>query len=132
MIQPGALPRWRARRVVECIEEHLDERITITSLARECGLSSSHFSRAFKATFGVTVHLYVMQRRVQIARALILRTSDPLSEIAIRCGLSDQAHLTRWFRRVVGVTPAVWRRTHSEITSARESSGPEARSDLLA
>lgn len=113
------LPNWRARRVLQYVEAHLDERITIDALARQAGLSVSHFSRAFKATFGVTVHQYLMQRRVQVAQSMMILTSDRLSEIAVCCGLSDQSHLTRWFRRVVGVTPGAWRRERLAVRQMR-------------
>ena len=104
------LLHWRARRVLAYVETHLNERITLDALARQACLSVSQFSRCFKVTFGVTVHLYLMQRRVQVAQAMMLGTSEPLSEIAVCCGLNDQSHLTRWFRRVVGATPGAWRR----------------------
>ena len=106
----GSLPAWRARRALEYVEENLDARITVADLARRVNMSASHFSRGFKRTFGVTVHAYVMHRRVEAAKALMVESSATLSDIAVRCGLSDQSHMTRWFRRVVGVTPASWRR----------------------
>jgi AraC-like DNA-binding protein len=56
-------------------------------------------------------HVYLMHRRIEVAQGLMLRSSAPLSEIALRCGMSDQAHFTRTFRRVVGETPCLWRRT---------------------
>ena len=107
----GCLPTWRARRALAYVEENLDARITVADVARRANMSASHFSRGFKRTFGVTVHAYVMRRRVEAAKGLMMETSATLSDIAIRCGLSDQSHMTRWFRRVVGVTPASWRRT---------------------
>jgi hypothetical protein len=74
-------------------------------------LSSGQFCRAFKCTFGMPAHVYLMHRRIEVAQGLMLRTNAPLSEIALRCGMSDQAHFTRTFRRVVGETPCLWRRT---------------------
>jgi AraC family transcriptional regulator len=109
-IVEGSLPAWRARRTLHYIEENLSARITTVRLASQSNLSPSHFCRAFKRTFGVTVHAYVMRRRVEHAKLLMTSTSAALSDIAVQCGLSDQSHLTRWFRRVVGVTPGSWRR----------------------
>jgi AraC family transcriptional regulator len=107
---PGCLPPWQVRRVQEHIEANLSQRLTTQGLARVVNLSASHFSRAFVRSFGSTVHHYVMHRRVALAQRLMLGTSDELSRIALSCGMSDQSHLTRWFRRVVGETPAAWRR----------------------
>jgi AraC-like DNA-binding protein len=107
---PGCLPAWQVRRVQHYIESNLAHRMTTVSLAQVVNLSASHFSRAFVRSFGLTVHTYVMHRRVALAQHLMLGTSDELSRIALSCGMSDQSHLTRWFRRVVGETPAAWRR----------------------
>jgi len=74
-------------------------------------LSNGQFCRAFKSSFGMPAHVYLMHRRIEVAQGLMLRTGAPLSEIALRCGMSDQAHFTRTFRRVVGETPCLWRRT---------------------
>ncbi|MEJ0034974.1 MAG: AraC family transcriptional regulator [Gammaproteobacteria bacterium] len=141
----GRLAKWQARRVFSYVEDHLDARLKVPEIARSVNLSSSHFSRAFKRTFGLTVHAWVMRRRIEIAQGLMLETPHTLSEIALRCGLSDQSHLTRWFRRIVGDTPGSWRRgryepevrpgadaaairTHSAMFSVR--SGTDATSKL--
>lgn len=107
---PGCLPAWQVRRVREHIESNLARRLTTEDLARVVNLSGSHFSRAFTRSFGFTVHHYVMQRRVAMAQRLMLDSPEQLSRIALSCGMSDQSHLTRWFRRIVGETPAAWRR----------------------
>ena len=110
----GRLAKWQARRVSAYVETNLDARLKVTEIARSVHLSSSHFSRAFKRTFGMTVHAWVMRQRIESAKGMMLNTPHTLSEIALRCGLSDQSHLTRWFRRVVGETPASWRRGRYE------------------
>jgi AraC-like DNA-binding protein len=107
---PGCLPAWQVRRIREHIESNLAQRLTTQGLASVVNLSASHFSRAFVRSFGFTVHHYVMNRRVALAQRLMLETPEQLSRIALSCGMSDQSHLTRWFRRVVGETPAAWRR----------------------
>jgi len=106
----GQLAKWQARRVHAYVETHLDARLKVSEIAQSVHLSSSHFSRAFKRTFGMTVHAWVMRRRIEMAQGMMLSTPHTLSEIALHCGLSDQSHLTRWFRRVVGQTPGSWRR----------------------
>jgi AraC-like DNA-binding protein len=110
----GRLAKWQARRVLTYVETNLDARLKVPEIARSVHLSCSHFSRAFKRTFGMTVHAWVMRRRIEIAKGMMLSTPHTLSEIALRCGLSDQSHLTRWFRRVVGETPGSWRRERYE------------------
>jgi AraC family transcriptional regulator len=74
-------------------------------------LSASHFCRAFKCTFGVSPLDYVLRRRIEVAQGLMLTTSEPLSAIAVTCGMCDQPHFTRSFHRIVGETPYAWRRT---------------------
>jgi AraC family transcriptional regulator len=112
-----ALLTWQVRRVVNFVEARLDARLSVADVAGSLSLSTSHFCREFKLTFGVTVHTYVMRRRIEVAQHLMLTTADSLSEIALRCGLCDQAHFTRWHRRVSGATPSAWRRGSKESFS---------------
>ncbi len=107
----GGLPAWQARRVFAHVEANLCRRIPIRELARLLNLSASHFCRAFKCTFGVSPRDYVLRRRIEVAQGLMLATSEPLSSIAVRCGMCDQPHFTRSFRRLVGETPYTWRRS---------------------
>ncbi len=107
----GGLAPWQVRRVSAYVEANLGQTISVGDLAAEARLSNGHFCRAFKATLGETPHTYVVRRRVEQAQLLMLTTTDPLSQIAAVCGLTDQAHLTRLFRRFVGQTPLSWRRT---------------------
>jgi AraC family transcriptional regulator len=107
----GGLPAWQARRVVSHVDTNLSRRIPVQELARLLGLSASHFCRAFKCTFDTSPRHYVLRRRIEVAQSLMLTSSEPLSSIAIRCGMCDQPHFTRSFHRIVGETPYSWRRT---------------------
>ena len=107
----GGLPTWQTRRVFAHVEANLCRRIPIRDLARLLDLSPSHFCRAFKSTIGVSPRDYVLRRRIDVAQGLMLTTSEPLSSIAVRCGMCDQQHFTRSFHRIVGETPHAWRRT---------------------
>jgi AraC family transcriptional regulator len=107
----AGLAPWQARRVAAHVEENLGYSITIDQLAAIAGLSSSYFCRAFKDSFGDPPHAYIMARRVERAQTLMLQTREPLSQIALACGLSDQAHLCNLFRRLVGQSPSQWRRS---------------------
>jgi AraC-like DNA-binding protein len=104
------LPSWAQERVHRFIDAHLGRRLAIAELASTVGYSESYFFRAFKASFGSSPHAYVLTRRLERARELMLGTDDPLSDIAIRCGLADQAHFTRRFRLAFDATPGEWRR----------------------
>jgi AraC family transcriptional regulator len=107
----GGLPAWQTRKVIAHVQANLSRRIPVKELARLLGLSASHFCRAFKCTFGASPRQYVLRRRVEVAQGLMLTTSEPLSSIAVSCGMCDQPHFTRSFHRVVGETPYAWRRT---------------------
>ena len=106
----GGLSPFVARRVVGVINSNLSRKIRIQDLATGAKLSSSHFCRAFRTTFGVPPVVYVAHQRIRRAQELMRKTSDPLVCIALECGLCDQAHLTRVFRRVMGMSPSAWRR----------------------
>ena len=106
----GGLATWQAKRVVAYIDSNLNFNFRVSDLAGSVQLSIGHFSRAFKETFGQTPLAYVKVRRVRRAQALMLSTRDPLSQVALACGMSDQSHFTRLFRKVTGISPNVWRR----------------------
>ena len=101
----GALDPRRLRRVIDFIEAHLGEDLTIETLAKEAYLSPFHFARAFKAATGTSPHRYLIDRRIKCAKALIAEGELRLTEIADKCGFSSQAHFTRWFKQLVGTTP---------------------------
>jgi AraC family transcriptional regulator len=107
----GGLPAWQKRKVIAHVEAHLSRRIRVQELASLLRLSASHFCRAFKSGFGASPRDYVVRRRIEVAQALMLTTSEPLRSIALSCGMCDQQHFTRSFRRIVGETPSKWRRT---------------------
>jgi transcriptional regulator GlxA family with amidase domain len=94
----------------EYVAKNLGACIRATDLARVTGLSTGHFFRAFRESFGEPPLVYVVRQRVRRCQELMLGSRDPLSLIALECGMSDQSHLTRVFRRIVGVNPGVWRR----------------------
>jgi AraC family transcriptional regulator len=114
----GGLAPWQIRKVTNHIEANLDRPIRNEDLAALVFLNSSHFGHAFRNSFGETPHEYVIRRRVERAQGLMLSTDASLSEIALDCGLADQSHLTRLFRRIAGETPRAWRR--ARIGAPRE------------
>jgi transcriptional regulator GlxA family with amidase domain len=120
----GGLAPWQIRKVASHIETNLDMPIRSSDLASIAGLSPGHFSRVFRNSFGCSPLEYVTSRRVEHAQGLMLATDAPLSQIALDCGLADQAHFSRLFRRCVGETPRAWRRARiaslaaSDLTAA--------------
>jgi AraC family transcriptional regulator len=108
----GGLAPWQTRKLRAFIDSNLDARISVNNLADLAGLSPSHFSRAFRTSFGKAPKAYVMLKRVTRAQELMLSCSSPLGQIAADCGLADQAHLTKLFFRFIGATPGAWRRAH--------------------
>jgi len=108
----GGLAPWQLRRVMHFVDGNLSEKIGPQDLATLTRLSASHFARAFRATVGEAPHAYLIRRRIARAKELMLETNRPLAHIALDCGLADQAHMTRLFSRMVGVSPGAWRRAH--------------------
>ena len=104
----GLGPRAR-RRVQDLIEAKLADPLHLADLAREAGQSEFHFARAFKTSLGITPHEYLNRRRIEKARQLIAR-GDSLAEVALACGFSNQSHLNRQFRRLVGMSPGRYRK----------------------
>jgi AraC family transcriptional regulator len=109
----GGLAPWQIRRVTTHIETNLNAAITTKDLATLARLSSYHFCRAFRDSIGHSPHGYVMRRRVERAQGLMLTTNASLGQIAVDCGLTDQAHFNKLFHRFVGESPGVWRRARA-------------------
>jgi AraC family transcriptional regulator len=107
----GGLLAWQLNRVVDYIETHLAEKIMAMDLADLINASVGQLIRAFKISVGVPPFHYIASRRVELACTMMSTTREPLSQIAIACGLCDQAHLCKVFRRMIGMSPSTWRRT---------------------
>jgi AraC-like DNA-binding protein len=105
----GGLPPGAMRRVREHVEAHLSESMDLAELAAIAGLSVYHFARAFKQSAGVTPHHYLVHRRIERAQEMLARSELPLSGIALATGFSDQSHLARHFRQMLGMTPGQFR-----------------------
>jgi AraC family transcriptional regulator len=106
----GGLAPWQVKRIRSHIEDNLGSTIRASDLAGIVQLSTSHFFRAFRETFGQAPLAYVMKRRILRSQELMLTSGRPLSQVALECGMCDQAHFTRVFRRIVGTNPNSWRR----------------------
>jgi len=128
---PGLAP-WQARRVVDHILANLEAPIRVEDLAAVTRLSASHFSRAFKLSFRVSPHAYIVALRLSHARALLSDSNEQISQIAAACGFADQAHFSRVFHRSIGCAPGLWRRErrshpiNDPATSIENPPGTEA------
>jgi AraC family transcriptional regulator len=113
-IARGGFAAWQSRQLAAHVEANLAGKIIVKDMADSLHISVGHFCRAFKHSFGVTARSWIRQRRIELAQSLMLTTAASLSEIALSCGMSDQSHFTRSFRRVVGETPSSWRQTRTQ------------------
>lgn len=105
-----ALSDAQLRQTMAYIDAHCLETIRLSDLAGEAGLSETYFSHAFKAAVGVSPHRWVMQERVRRAQALLREGDEPVSWVAAQCGFADQAHFSRVFRSITGLSPGAWKR----------------------
>jgi transcriptional regulator GlxA family with amidase domain len=109
-IERGGLAPWQVRCVKEYVEHELAERLTGAELARRVRLSEHHFCRAFRISLRQTPRTYIVGRRVQRAREMMMSGESTIGQIALECGFADQAHFNRCFRKLFGTSPGVWRR----------------------
>jgi AraC family transcriptional regulator len=100
----------RIQSTLNYIEYNLHGCISVSQLAKEAGLGQAQYARLFKRTMNTTFHQYVINRRVEKARKLLVETRMSAAEIAFECGFADQVHLTRFFKKITGATPIKFRR----------------------
>jgi AraC-like DNA-binding protein len=106
----GGLAPWQMKRTEETLAANLEGDVSLADLANDCGVSVSHFSRAFRQSTGVSPHQWLLKRRADQAKSLLRDRTLSLSEVALSCGFADQSHFTRVFTRMTGVSPGAWRR----------------------
>lgn len=111
MPDPGGLSSVQRARVVEFVEANLERNIGLAELAELTGYSPDHFSRLFKRTLGMPAYQYVLTRRVERAKGMLLDRTRSIAEIARACGFSTQAHLNSAFKQRTGITPGTFRRS---------------------
>jgi AraC family transcriptional regulator len=109
----GRLTPRQERRVLGRLRDDMTSDLGLSELASFCGLSRSHFVRAFKETTGMPPHRWWLLHRTKRAKELLEHTNTPISKIAADCGFADQSHLTRVFSKVYHVSPGAWRRQRS-------------------
>ncbi len=105
----SGLSKWRLKRATEFMAANLAEPISLADIAAAAGLSRMHFAAQFREATGLRPHEYLLHRRIERARELLLHSRLPLVEIAFEVGFKTQAHFTTVFARLVGETPNAWR-----------------------
>jgi AraC family transcriptional regulator len=107
----GGLPRWQQKKLMQYIEEHLADEVSLLSLAQLAQLSPYHFSRAFKQSFGMPPHQYLTSRRIERAKTLLAERKLSVTEIGFDVGFSETSSFTAAFRKHTGETPTDYRRS---------------------
>ncbi|MGU7771860.1 helix-turn-helix domain-containing protein [Burkholderia sp. MR1-5-21] len=120
-----ALAPKMAARVIDYIEDHLDQRLTLSELAALAAISVPHFKVLFRETLGMPVHQYIVQRRVERAKALLLEGRLSISQVALEAGFAHPSHMANWMNRLLGATPGEIARSAAQ--SAVQSAHAEAR-----
>lgn len=105
----GGLPQHQLLPVLDYIDAHLGDEITLADLAQLVGMSQFHFGRLFKQSLGLSPYQYLLRQRVERAKQLLQQTDNPVAEIALECGFNSHSHFGRKFRQLTGITPKVYR-----------------------
>jgi AraC family transcriptional regulator len=113
-VEERASPRWLVR-VIDYLDAHHSRRLALLDVAQEAGIHPVHLSRVFRRRFGTTMGVHVNRLRIQRACRSISRGDASLCEIAADCGFSDQSHLNRVFKAMLGVTPVRFRLSHQAL-----------------
>ena len=110
----GGLDGRRLKRTLEFIEANLTGELSLTRLAAIADMSISHFRAGFRESVGVPVHQYVIERRVERAKSLLMHERHSIADIALASGFTHQSHLARHMQRSTGLSPLQVRRIFAE------------------
>ncbi len=111
------VPVWM-RETLHYIDSNIADRgLTLSVLSKRAAITPSHFSRVFKQTTGMNVTDYVAVKRIMLAKELLVRTDDSISEICERCGMESESYFYRKFRQITGMTPRAYKRSAARHTA---------------
>ena len=102
-------PSQKFKKVIEHIQDHLGENIEIPELARLCFLSDSEFRKRFRDQFRFSPREFILRARLKVASKMLINTDEPIIEVSLKCGFSDQSYFTRQFSKFIGKTPKQYR-----------------------
>ena len=108
-LESGGLAKWRLRRVLTYIDQHICKSITLATLAEVAGLSKMYFAAQFRAATGCRPHECILRKRIERAQQMLIDTAEPLVNIALDVGFQSHAHFSTVFKRFVGLSPYQWR-----------------------
>ena len=117
----GGLTPYKLHRTTAYIKTHLEQALSLATLATVAQTSPAHFARLFKHATGLAPHQYVIMCRIEHAKQLLARADVPLSEIGLQVGCADQSHFTALFRKHVSMTPKAYRNTTRAASEAQTS-----------
>lgn len=106
----NGLTKYQLNQVIDYINTHLDQNISLTDIAKVATISQSHFARLFKQSMGITPHQYLIQQRIERAKKLLSNPHISIADIAFQCGFANQTHLTKRFRQLIGITPKAYQK----------------------
>ncbi len=115
----AGLTGYRLKQILAFIEEQLAEDLSLERIAAVAGVSSSHLNTLFRQSMGVAVHQYVIQRRVELAKSLLLQGEKSITQIALEAGFAHQSHLARHMRRLLGLPPRALKRLLGDASASR-------------
>lgn len=121
LVSRGGLASWQKRAVIGYIEEHLDERVSLVTLARLARLSPHHFCRTFKQSFGIPPQGYLLQRRMERARVLLADRANSITDVALTLGYAFNSSFTLAFRKITGQTPSEFRKNVTSEAGPRKN-----------
>jgi AraC family transcriptional regulator len=107
------LTHQQMRRVMDFVQAHLDQELSLEALAQQIGLSPYHFARLFRQTTGESPHQFVLRQRIERAQRLLKERDVSLAHVAVESGFANQSHLTQAFKRHLGLTPRAYRQDRS-------------------
>lgn len=108
----GRLGAWQTKRAISFLMEHIESDIGLKDIAAHVGLSPYHFNRTFKRTVGVSPHRYLLLRRIERAKELLVQSTMTIGEVAARVGYDDPNQLARLFRQELHISPSGYRRRY--------------------
>ncbi|EKQ68003.1 DNA-binding domain-containing protein, AraC-type [Leptolyngbyaceae cyanobacterium JSC-12] len=106
----GGLPKNKLQQVIDYINEHLGEDLSLATIATNLEMSQYYFWHLFKQSIGMTPHKYLIQQRVERAKELLKQPKITITEIALECGFTHQSHFAKQFKRLTGITPGQFRK----------------------
>lgn len=113
----------RIAPAVRYLEEHFEESTSLSEVAKLCGLSLTQFNRLFRSQLRMSPTEFRTALRVQRARSLLRFTKTPIADIAVSCGFCDHSHMTKHFKKAIGLTPSDYRAT---VYGSKAKVGAEA------